>query len=348
MRNWVSRKNGSSPCATSRPKRDSDKPRLCASGELTLGGSWQWSPMSTRRSPPRRTRGTATESSVAWATSSTRMAPKWKLWRMSLPAPTVVVQMTSAPLSTWRLAVYSSTRRCLPASFADRPLSQLPPDGAAASHGPSASSDSPPLPAMASACACCARLSSMMPWSVGVTFSGLPMRTTLRPLLCAPSAMLSTATLLSEVASSGPRPSSRAKSASSRTLTCVLPVPGGPWTSIMGRASARLTAWSWELFRFHCSRFAGSTAEVGGRRLRTTSRASRGFGTEPSAAGAGFTSASAVCCMLCERAFWMYSTKRKSPAGNPESDTSSRSSKTIVIERRPSMLLRLSSSSKPS
>mmetsp|Transcript_2627 Transcript_2627/g.8451 ORF Transcript_2627/g.8451 Transcript_2627/m.8451 type:complete len:403 (+) Transcript_2627:2417-3625(+) len=128
----------------------------------------------------------------------------------------------------------------------------------------------------------------------------------------------------------------------------VLPVPGGPCTSISGRASARLTAWSWELFNFHWLLSVGSIAVVGGRRLRTTSRASRGLTADPSLGGGGFTSASAVCCMLCDRAFWMYSTIRKSPGEVPGSETSSKSSKTTVIERRPSTLLRLSSSSRPS
>mmetsp|Transcript_22942 Transcript_22942/g.64150 ORF Transcript_22942/g.64150 Transcript_22942/m.64150 type:complete len:230 (-) Transcript_22942:34-723(-) len=65
---------------------------------------------------------------------------------------------------------------------------------------------------------------------------------TFTPPRTRPSAMLSTATLLSDVARSGLWPSSRAKSRNSATETWVLPVPGGPWTIVHRRDKAAFTA----------------------------------------------------------------------------------------------------------
>mmetsp|Transcript_75423 Transcript_75423/g.208101 ORF Transcript_75423/g.208101 Transcript_75423/m.208101 type:complete len:221 (+) Transcript_75423:1375-2037(+) len=211
-----------------------------------LGGNWQWSPTRTKRSAPRRTIGTTAESSVACATSSMRMAWNFKRWRNSLPAAIVVVQITSASRKMAILASNSSTRLCLASAVSPLLAAPLPEPLAA----PLAGAAAPPLPVSSSSssawafCSCrCLRIdSSVMSSRCEVTFSGRPTRTAFSPRACRPSAMLSTAMLLSDVASSGRIRRSLAHRPRRRTETVVLPVPGGPCTSVRRRPSAAETA----------------------------------------------------------------------------------------------------------
>mmetsp|Transcript_107739 Transcript_107739/g.327480 ORF Transcript_107739/g.327480 Transcript_107739/m.327480 type:complete len:297 (-) Transcript_107739:319-1209(-) len=79
--------------------------------------------------------------------------------------------------------------------------------------------------------------------------SGRPTRTALTPSARRPMAMLSTATLLSEVASSGERSSVFDHIFMICTETCVFPVPGGPWITVHVCLKADLTASLWDWLR---------------------------------------------------------------------------------------------------
>mmetsp|Transcript_139135 Transcript_139135/g.432921 ORF Transcript_139135/g.432921 Transcript_139135/m.432921 type:complete len:208 (-) Transcript_139135:292-915(-) len=72
--------------------------------------------------------------------------------------------------------------------------------------------------------------------------SGLPTRTALTPSALKPMAMLSTATLLSEVANKGDRSNVLDHIFMICTETWVLPVPGGPWITVQVCRSAERTA----------------------------------------------------------------------------------------------------------
>mmetsp|Transcript_94592 Transcript_94592/g.168065 ORF Transcript_94592/g.168065 Transcript_94592/m.168065 type:complete len:251 (+) Transcript_94592:582-1334(+) len=220
------------PWAASRPNSDKESPRVSASSEQTLGGNWQWSPTRTRRSAPLRMMGTMAESSVACATSSIKMALNLRRFKKSEPEAIVVVQITSAPFRMLILASNSSTLCCFKTAASFEPLP-------------------PPLPrpfscrfsSLLPPSSCC-RLrmdSKVMSSRLDVTFSGRPTRTTFRLSWWRPSAMLSTAMLLSEVASSGFTPL-LAQLARRRTETVVFPVPGGPCTSVSRRPAAAATA----------------------------------------------------------------------------------------------------------
>mmetsp|Transcript_46554 Transcript_46554/g.144228 ORF Transcript_46554/g.144228 Transcript_46554/m.144228 type:complete len:362 (+) Transcript_46554:762-1847(+) len=265
---------------------DRERPRSSASCDAMPGGSWQWSPTKTRRFsalPPRSTMGTMAESSVACATSSMRRPAKCSFERKSPPALIVVVQMTSASRriricssKSWRrprrLSSCSASRsmaalgprprgtaaalaRATAAAWLPRPSAvaagaslPLPPELAppASARGPrsalSARSSS-------SRCfTCCSCASSVSSSRKPRTFSGRPRRTARTPRAWSPAAMLSTATLLSEAASSGPMPKDLAQSRSTCTETWVLPVPGGPWMMVQVRAMAAATASRCERF----------------------------------------------------------------------------------------------------
>mmetsp|Transcript_24447 Transcript_24447/g.67959 ORF Transcript_24447/g.67959 Transcript_24447/m.67959 type:complete len:341 (-) Transcript_24447:1373-2395(-) len=81
------------------------------------------------------------------------------------------------------------------------------------------------------------------------TFSGRPTRAAFIPAKCKPSAMLSTATLLSDVANKGVSPIVFAQRQRIFTETCVFPVPGGPCTMVHRRVSAARTAPFCESFK---------------------------------------------------------------------------------------------------
>mmetsp|Transcript_16198 Transcript_16198/g.30207 ORF Transcript_16198/g.30207 Transcript_16198/m.30207 type:complete len:205 (-) Transcript_16198:800-1414(-) len=195
MRNCTLRKKVSKPCAARRPNSDSDRPRTSASKQLTLGGSWQWSPTSTSWSAPRSTTGTSDESSVACAASSMRMAPKFRDCKKLLPEATVVQQITSAFLRmfcfSWKSSLGPSNLLGTERDTSSSPSSSL------------ASSPASATIACESSWPDLKMFSRSTGASWGVTFSGRPIRTTLKPRLWAASARLSTAMLLSEVARSG-------------------------------------------------------------------------------------------------------------------------------------------------
>mmetsp|Transcript_39099 Transcript_39099/g.125713 ORF Transcript_39099/g.125713 Transcript_39099/m.125713 type:complete len:251 (+) Transcript_39099:2534-3286(+) len=75
-----------------------------------------------------------------------------------------------------------------------------------------------------------------------LNFSGRPKRTALMPARCKPSAMLSTATLLSEVASTGESPKVLIHICRTLTETWVFPVPGGPCTILQRLTTESTTA----------------------------------------------------------------------------------------------------------
>mmetsp|Transcript_92701 Transcript_92701/g.288550 ORF Transcript_92701/g.288550 Transcript_92701/m.288550 type:complete len:370 (-) Transcript_92701:109-1218(-) len=219
MRNCVSRNMGLTPWLMSRPKSERVMPRHCASRHWQHGGSWQWSPTSTSRSARRKASGTRAEISVACATSSMRMAPKSMSFRRSAADAAVVMQMTSASSTMLRLALSSSS---LASSTWMRDIT--------ASTKPGSSTWQPRRSAR--------RRVRQMPSRCELMRSGRPRRTTRRPHLKASSAMLSTAMLLSDVASTRPTRKRCVQSRSICTQTRVLPVPGGPCTSVRRRFSA--------------------------------------------------------------------------------------------------------------
>mmetsp|Transcript_112753 Transcript_112753/g.282362 ORF Transcript_112753/g.282362 Transcript_112753/m.282362 type:complete len:283 (-) Transcript_112753:7-855(-) len=113
-----------------------------------------------------------------------------------------------------------------------------------------------------------------------LVFSGRPKRTVRTPARLKPSAMLSTATLLSEVARTGDRPNVLTHIDKILTDTWVFPVPGGPWTILHRVETAFATASRWESLRSLASSTDSSTlsllvleAPPSGPRPRGSSRA---------------------------------------------------------------------------
>mmetsp|Transcript_20594 Transcript_20594/g.58698 ORF Transcript_20594/g.58698 Transcript_20594/m.58698 type:complete len:439 (+) Transcript_20594:1447-2763(+) len=86
------------------------------------------------------------------------------------------------------------------------------------------------------------RHSSVISSRMRLILSGLPTRTAFTPSARRPIAMLSTATLLSDVASRGDKSSTFDHIFMICTDTCVLPVPGGPWMMVQVCLKAERTA----------------------------------------------------------------------------------------------------------
>mmetsp|Transcript_90588 Transcript_90588/g.265129 ORF Transcript_90588/g.265129 Transcript_90588/m.265129 type:complete len:310 (+) Transcript_90588:1934-2863(+) len=262
---------------------DSDKPRNSASREMQVGGSWQWSPTRTNCLAPRSTTGTIVEISVACATSSISAARNWKSRMIVPPALMVVMQITSA---SFKISVrnFMSSARCF-LLFTGLPISPvlfllpvarsaMPPSAPEATAALSATlpvrpaSSAPlctslPSPSFRdlSTAASLAALRSSCFFAVSIEssvissrcsrhLSGLPTRTARMPARRRPSAMLSTAMLLSEVARIGERPKTLTQLCKTLTDTCVLPVPGGPCTIVQRRIIDSATAERCEAFRF--------------------------------------------------------------------------------------------------
>mmetsp|Transcript_66469 Transcript_66469/g.197829 ORF Transcript_66469/g.197829 Transcript_66469/m.197829 type:complete len:282 (+) Transcript_66469:272-1117(+) len=157
----------------------------------------------------------------------------------------VVVQTTSASRKIAIFASNSSTRRCLASALSALPLPLAAPVAPFFPPLPGGLLlDAAPAPSLRSFSSMrfLRMVSSVMSSRCEVTFSGRPTRTTLRPMASTPSAMLSTAMLLSEVARSGFTRNSFAQMPRSCTETVVLPVPGGPCTRVSRRPKAAETA----------------------------------------------------------------------------------------------------------
>mmetsp|Transcript_81773 Transcript_81773/g.255367 ORF Transcript_81773/g.255367 Transcript_81773/m.255367 type:complete len:206 (+) Transcript_81773:1403-2020(+) len=180
--------------------------------------------------------------------------------RKSPPAEMVVAQITSAACSS--LICSSKSARALPGT-ASRPLPLPLPLPFGDSSGISSAlndlrcegclrSARPPSPSSGGEAWSCSAsnlafslaspASKVISSRTWLTFSGLPTRMGLAPSARSPIAMLSTATLLSEVANRGERPRVFAHMRSTCTETWVLPVPGGPWITVQVCFMAALTA----------------------------------------------------------------------------------------------------------
>mmetsp|Transcript_85915 Transcript_85915/g.185491 ORF Transcript_85915/g.185491 Transcript_85915/m.185491 type:complete len:434 (-) Transcript_85915:1010-2311(-) len=112
--------------------------------------------------------------------------------------------------------------------------------------------------------------------------SGRPTRTAFTPSLRRPMAMLSTATLESEVARSGERSRVFDHIFMICTETCVLPVPGGPWMMVQVCRRAERTASRCDWFRWV--------------RVFTSARARSSF-SESAPPGFSFASVAAGCLL---------------------------------------------------
>mmetsp|Transcript_56978 Transcript_56978/g.166848 ORF Transcript_56978/g.166848 Transcript_56978/m.166848 type:complete len:207 (+) Transcript_56978:917-1537(+) len=197
-----------------------------------------------------------------------RMPAKEKRERKSPPAEMVVAQITSAACSSFicssksalALAGVLSSRPALPlprplplgdSSGGSSVLGNRRKDGCLPRGLPCCSSGGETWPCSASSLAfsLASSASRVISSSTWFTFSGRPTRMGLAPSWRSPIAMLSTATLLSEVASKGERPSVFAHKRSTWTETCVLPVPGGPWITVQVCFMAAFTAARWDAFK---------------------------------------------------------------------------------------------------
>mmetsp|Transcript_46890 Transcript_46890/g.153529 ORF Transcript_46890/g.153529 Transcript_46890/m.153529 type:complete len:226 (+) Transcript_46890:1010-1687(+) len=161
------------------------------------------------------------------------------------------------------------------------------------------------------------KLSSRYLCRSGRTASGRPTRTTPTPSLAREARMLSTATFESAVARTGLTPSARTHSVRICTATVVLPVPGGPCTSVSRRVSAASTAARCESLRVACERRAraltrasSAARPVGVVAIRTSSALSCAPSRPPMLARSGpisgvtmvprlQRSAAASSCRLC-------------------------------------------------
>eukprot|EP00964_Phaeocystis_antarctica_P120358 scaffold84113_cov63-Phaeocystis_antarctica.AAC.4 len=175
---------------------------------LTVGPSWHWSPRSTTCCAPRQ-KATSVEASVACVASSTSTAPKLCPLSTSEPTPMHVAQTTCAALISRRRASNSS---CL---LENSPFS---------------------------------RASGQYCSSSGRTESGRPRRTTRTPASARPASRLSTAMFESDVASIWVPPKQCTQVVRIASATAVLPVPGGPCTSVSACEAAASAAASCESF----------------------------------------------------------------------------------------------------
>mmetsp|Transcript_4711 Transcript_4711/g.20125 ORF Transcript_4711/g.20125 Transcript_4711/m.20125 type:complete len:436 (+) Transcript_4711:1022-2329(+) len=254
-----------------RSNRDWVRPAVDAGLDCTTGPSWQWSPTSTRRRQP-STVGMMASGSVACVASSSSSAQKRIDLSRGSPAPTHVTQTASASSSTAR----SPARSSLPNVRSSASL-RLP--GSAARRLASEASLSMLVPtrgqSIVSASLCSASSSTVVPTCSRERAST---RTTRTPAAAMREARLSAATLDGAATSTRRRgarscacmrrllalpplalllrrrASMAACSASWSSRPCrtrchtimadvtVLPVPGGPWISVRGCASAVRTA----------------------------------------------------------------------------------------------------------
>mmetsp|Transcript_56220 Transcript_56220/g.159578 ORF Transcript_56220/g.159578 Transcript_56220/m.159578 type:complete len:287 (+) Transcript_56220:1049-1909(+) len=269
-----SRKGVTPPPSTMREYSDSDRPRSSASVDWTVGGSWHWSPTRTSRWVPRRISGTTAASSVACAASSTRMPAKANFEKKSPPEEIVVVHMTSA---SCRMRICRSKSAFMLPLPLPLPLPFLPLPPPPSSSEPPALAGFTGVGDLdlemalsrffvffvaglldferdferkrawyfrlsSSVFSLSRRHSSVISSRTRLILSGRPTRTAFTPSFLRPIAMLSTATLLSEVARSGDRSNVLDHIFMICTETCVLPVPGGPWITVQVCRSADLTA----------------------------------------------------------------------------------------------------------
>mmetsp|Transcript_38483 Transcript_38483/g.114945 ORF Transcript_38483/g.114945 Transcript_38483/m.114945 type:complete len:292 (+) Transcript_38483:1430-2305(+) len=187
--------------------------------------------------------------------------------RKSPPAEMVVAQITSAACSS--LICSSKSARALPGT-ASRPLPLPLPLPFGDSSGISSAlndlrcegclrSARPPSPSSGGEAWSCSAsnlafslaspASKVISSRTWLTFSGLPTRMGLAPSARSPIAMLSTATLLSEVANKGERSNVLDHIFMICTETWVLPVPGGPWITVQVCRRAERTASRCDWFR---------------------------------------------------------------------------------------------------
>mmetsp|Transcript_30270 Transcript_30270/g.77146 ORF Transcript_30270/g.77146 Transcript_30270/m.77146 type:complete len:328 (-) Transcript_30270:352-1335(-) len=153
-----------------------------------------------------RQRATSVEASVACVASSTSTAPKVCPLSDSEPTPMQVAHTTCAPLISRRRA---SAASCLLENSFSRASGQY-----------------------------CS--------SSGRTESGRPRRTTRTPASARPASRLSTAMFESDVASTWPPPRQCTHVVRIASATAVLPVPGGPCTSVSACETAASAAASCE------------------------------------------------------------------------------------------------------
>mmetsp|Transcript_28256 Transcript_28256/g.89838 ORF Transcript_28256/g.89838 Transcript_28256/m.89838 type:complete len:222 (+) Transcript_28256:388-1053(+) len=207
MRYWPSRRKGCTPRLARRSKREVPRPSAPASAHSRAGGSCRWSPSRAALPPARRrSSGKRVSGSVTCPASSTRRFANFRPCMAGCSTALHVAHTTSAPCT-----ISLSTPQS-PGSPAGRPA------------------------ALALPRRLCTRRSAR-------DGSSLPTRTTLSPASAQPLSKLSTATLLSAVASTGPPPEA-SQSLTSSTAVLVFPTPGGPWTKVSRLLVAALSTWS--------------------------------------------------------------------------------------------------------
>mmetsp|Transcript_32940 Transcript_32940/g.72540 ORF Transcript_32940/g.72540 Transcript_32940/m.72540 type:complete len:270 (-) Transcript_32940:270-1079(-) len=235
MRYCTCSRMGRMPSSTSLSKRLCVSPALAARLHITTGPSWQWSPTSTSCFTP-STMGMKHSASMACVDSSMSSCLKRRLARRPSPAPTQVVQITSAAC---RISLSAWARSCLNlrASEADRsPISSF-------------SNCNFRNSALSGASRFLTRLCSAR-WSTEELMDSLDLaaiRTTRRPVLWIFSVSWSTATLEGAHTSTCPT-FCCARWYTSEAEVTVLPVPGGPCISDSGFCSTARTAASCEWF----------------------------------------------------------------------------------------------------